>query len=128
MDRIRRAVLSQRGEGRGKVVVIIIIIVVIVFGVSKFYPPYKTYFELKKVVEDFMWANGHQGEVKIYADLPAKVAAVKGDLGAEDIVVTRSGNKYVATIDYVETVVLIPDKLEYDLEFHVEGFSRPINR
>ena len=124
MDRIRRVALSQRGEGRGKVVVGIIIVVLLVYGVSKFYPPYKTYFDLKKVVEDYMWANGHWGNEKIYNELTPKIAAVKEDLGADDIVVMKKNNKYIATIDYTETVVLIPDKLEHELQFHVEGFSK----
>lgn len=128
MDRIRRVLLSQRGEGRGKVVVGIIVVVLIVYGISKFYPPYKTYFEVKKVVEDFMWSNGSLGETKINSDLPGLVSAVKEDLGREDIIVKKVGNQYLATIDYVETVVLIPDKLEHELEFHVEGFSKPVKK
>lgn len=128
MDRIRRVLLSQRGEGRGKVVVGIIVVVLIVYGISKFYPPYKTYLEVKKVVEDFMWSNGSLGDTKINSDLPGLVSAVKEDLGREDIVVKKVGNQYLATIDYVETVILIPDKLEHDLEFHVEGFSKPVKK
>jgi len=128
MDRIRRALHSQRGEGRGKVVVGIIVVVLIVYGISKFYPPYKTYFEVKKTVEDFMWANGSLGEAKISSDLPKFVSEVKEDLGREDIVIKKVGNKYLATIDYSETVVLIPDKLEHELEFHVEGISRPVKK
>ena len=128
MDRIRRVVLSQRGEGRGKVIVGIIVIALIVYGVSKFYPPFRTYMDLKKVVEDFMWSNGSMGESNIYMHLPDMVTAVKADLGRDDIVVRKKGNKYIATIDYVETVVLIPDKLEHDLEFHVEGDSKIIKK
>ena len=128
MDRIRRVLLSQRGEGRGKVVVGIIIVVLIVYGVSKFYPPYKTYFDLKNVVEDFMWSNGRAGPDIIYSKLPAMVTDVKSDLGRDDIVVTKRGDKYVATIEYVETVILIPDKLEHELEFHIEKESSPIKK
>jgi hypothetical protein len=126
MNKIRRVLLSQRGEGRGKVVVGIIIVAVVVFGVSKFYPPIKTHMELKKVVEDFMASNGRAGENKIYAALPDKVTAIKKDLGRDDIIVTKRNNKYVVTIDYVETVVIIPDKYSRDLDFHIEAESRPI--
>ena len=126
MNRIRRVLLSQTGEGRGKVVVGIIIVVLIVYGINKFYPPYRTHIEMKKVVEDYMWANGHHGKEKIYTDLPKMVSEVKEDLGKDDIIVKKQGNKYVATMDYTETVVLIPDKLEHVLEFHVEGISKNI--
>ena len=128
MDRIRRTILSQKGEGRGKVVVGIIVVVLVIYGISKFYPPFKTHYELNKVVEDYMWANGHHGDTKIYTDLPKKVSAVKEDLGRDDIIVTKKGKKYYATIDYVETVILIPDKLEHELEFHVEGFSKDVKK
>jgi len=128
MNRIRRVLLSQRGEGRGKVVVGVIIVALVVFGISKFYPPYKTYIDLKKTVQDFMDANGRAGEEMIYAGLPDKVTAVKEDLGRDDIKVTKRGNKYVATIDYTETVIIIPDKFSRDLEFHIEAESRPIKK
>ena len=108
--------------------VMIIVIALVAYAASKYFPPVKRHMELKKVVEDYMWANGTGGERPILQKLPPKVSEVKEDLGRDDIVVKKVGNKYITSIDYTETVVLIPDKLEHELEFHVEGFSKPLNK
>ncbi|MBN1881383.1 MAG: hypothetical protein JW885_04350 [Deltaproteobacteria bacterium] len=125
MDRIRRTFFSQRGEGRGKTFAVIIVIAIIVYAAAKFFPPIKTHMDLKKVVEEYMWSNGGGSEEIILERLSPRIAAVKEDLGRDDIVIVKKGNQNYAMIDYTETVVLIPDMFEHELKFHVEGFSKP---
>ncbi len=123
-SKIRKLLLSERGEGRGKFLLTVIIIALTLYLAVKFVPPVVQYLEISKMTDDFVYQYGDEPNNTIRGGLGPKIKSIKSDLGADDIEITREGKKTTVTIDYSVKVVLIPDKYDKVLDFHIEKSNR----
>lgn len=123
-SKIRKLLSSERGEGRGKFFLTIIILASILYLAIKFVPPFAQYLKISSLTDDFVYQYGDEPDFTIRGGLGPKIKAIKSDLGSDDIEIIREGGKTTITIDYSVKVVLIPEKYDKVLDFHVEKSNR----
>jgi len=121
METMRKILSSAKGEGRFKTLLSLAVLAGFIYLGMKFVPPYIEYFKLSKFVEEFVYQYGDDGDEFIITNLPPKVQEIKSDLNADDIVIEHDGDTTIVSIDYSVVVVVIKDKYEKELFFHVEG-------
>ena len=122
--KIRRLLVSERGASRFKFLLTMIIIALAIYLVAKFLPPVMEYMKISKLTDDFIYQYGDEPDYTIVSSLGPKIRKIRSDLGADDIVITREGKKTTVTIDYSVKVVLIPDKYDKVLDFHIEKSNK----
>ena len=123
-SKIRKFLSGERGEGRGKLFFTIIIIALILYLAVKFVPPVVQYIKISKLTDDFVYQYGDAPDFTIRGGLGPKIKKIRSDLGSDDIEITREGKKTTLTIDYSVKVVLIPEKYDKVLDFHIEKSNR----
>jgi hypothetical protein len=122
--KIRRLLVSERGASRFKFLLTVIIIALAIYLIAKFLPPVMEHIKISKLTADFVYQYGDESNYTIKNSLGPKIRKIRSDLGADDIVITRKGKKTTVTIDYSVTVVLIPDKYDQVIDFHIEKSNR----
>ncbi len=113
-------VTSRNGASRIKTLITLAIIAAVIYTAIKFIPPYVDYLKLTNAAYDTMNSVGDKGDDVIMQRFMRMAKDVKPDLAPEDVTIER-GESGPATllIDYSVTVVLIKDKLEKVLNFHI---------
>jgi hypothetical protein len=123
-SKIRKFLLSERGVGRGKFLLTVIIIALVLYLAVKFVPPIVEYLKISKLTGDFVYQYGNEPDSTIRGGLGPKIKDIKNNLGADDIEITREGKKTTVTIDYSVKIVLIPNKYDKVLDFHIEKSNK----
>jgi hypothetical protein len=101
------------------------VVVAIIYAAIQFVPPVVDYLKLKNIAYDVMNSVGDKGDDKIMERLTNMANAADITLDPESIVINREeSGPATLVIDYSETVVLVKDKLEKTLNFHIEEKAR----
>jgi hypothetical protein len=117
---IMKFVTGRSGASRIKTLITLAIMAAVVYTAIKFIPPYVDYLKMKNAAYDTMNSVGDKGDDVILQRFMRMAKDIKPELAPENVTIER-GESGPATllIDYSVTVVLIKDKLEKVLNFHI---------
>ncbi len=125
MDGFVKSISGRHGRSKLATLFIIAIVLAIIYAVIQFIPPVVNYLKIKNIAYDVMNSVGDKGDDKILERLHNMANAADITLNPESIVIEREeSGPATLVIDYSETVVLVKDKLERTLNFHIEEKAR----
>jgi hypothetical protein len=125
MGGLVRSLGNERGKSKFATLLILAIIIAIIYTAIQFVPPFVNYLKLKNIAYDTMNSVGKKGSDAIMERVfhMAKNADIELDPETVTVVQEESGPATLV-IDYSETVVVIKDKFEKTLNFHIEETAR----
>ncbi len=116
---------NRRGRSGIATLFIIAVVVAIVYVVLKFVSPVADYLKMKNIAYEVMNSVGNKGDSQIMDKLMNMIKKTDIPVTAENVVIVREeSSPVVLVIDYSETVVILKDKLEKTLTFHIEETAR----
>ncbi len=125
MGGFMRSLGNERGKSKLATLLILAIIVFVFYSAIQFVPPVVDYLKMKNIAYDTMNSVGKKGNDAIL-DRVFSMARKSGiEVNPENVTVQQEeGGPATLVIDYSETVVIIKDKLEKTLNFHIEETAR----
>jgi hypothetical protein len=125
MGGFMRSVSDRRGKSRLGTLLIVAIVVAVIYAAIQFVPPISDYLKMKNIAYDVMNSVGNKGDSQILDRLFNMTKKAGIEITPENVVIVREeSSPVVLVIDYSKTVVLIKDKLEKTLNFHIEETAR----
>jgi hypothetical protein len=125
MGGFMRLIGDRRGRSGLATLLIIAVIVAVIYVVVKFVPPAADYLKMKNIAYEVMNSVGNKGDNQILDKLLNMTKKADIPITAENVVIVREeSSPVVLVIDYSETVVILKDKLEKTLTFHIEETAR----
>ena len=129
MSGFTRSLRNERGKSKLATLLILAVIAAIIYTIVKFVPPVVDYLQMKNIAYEVMNSTAKEG-TKTGSDAilqkffrMSKKAGIDVDPESVTILQEESGPPTIV-IDYSETVVLIKDKLEKTLNFHIEETAK----
>ncbi|MBN2225311.1 MAG: hypothetical protein JW765_11580 [Deltaproteobacteria bacterium] len=120
-----RSVSDRRGKSRLGMLLIVAVVAAVIYAVIQFVPPISDYLKMKNIAYDVMNSIGDKGDNQILDRLFNMTKKAGIEITPENVVIEREESRpVVLVIDYSKTVVLIKDKLEKTLNFHIEETAR----
>ena len=117
---IMKFVTGRSGASRIKTLITLAIMAAVVYTAIKFIPPYVDYLKMKNAAYDTMNSVGDKGDDVILQRFMRMAKDIKPELAPENVTIERGeSGPAMLLIDYSVTVVLIKDKLEKVLNFHI---------
>ncbi len=125
MDGFMKSIGGDRGKSKLATLFILAVIIAVFYGLIQFVPPVVDYLKMKNIAYDVMNSVGDKGNDAILERL-LRMAKKSGiEINPETVTIEQEeGGPATLIIDYSETVVLIKDKLEKTLNFHIEETAR----
>lgn len=125
MGGFMRSVSDRRGKSRLGMLLIVAVVAAVIYAVIQFVPPISDYLKMKNIAYDVMNSIGDKGDNQILDRLFNMTKKAGIEITPENVVIEREESRpVVLVIDYSKTVVLIKDKLEKTLNFHIEETAR----
>lgn len=124
-----RGFMSSLGNERGKsklaTLIILAVIVFVIYSAIQFVPPVVNYLKLKNIAYDTMNSVGKKGSDAILDRVFSMARKSSIELNPESVTIKQEeSGPATLVIDYSVTVVIIKDKLEKVLNFHIEETAR----
>jgi hypothetical protein len=125
MGGFMRSLGNERGKSKLATLLIIAIIVFVFYSAIQFVPPVVDYLKMKNIAYDTMNSVGKKGNDAILDRVFSMARKAGIEVNPENVTVQQEeGGAPTLVIDYSETVVIIKDKLEKTLNFHIEETAR----
>jgi hypothetical protein len=125
MDGFMKSIGGKEGKSKLAMLLILAVIGSILYSVIQFVPPVIDYLKLKNIAYDVMNSVGDQGNDVILDRLTQMTYKAGIQINPESVTIERDeSGPATLIVDYSETVVLIKDKLEKTLNFHIEERAR----
>jgi hypothetical protein len=120
-----RSLNNERGKSKFATLLTIAVIIAVIYSAIQFVPPVVDYLKMKNIAYDVMNSVGTKGNDAILERLfrMAKKSGIEVD--PENVsILQEEGGPATLVIDYSETVVVLKDKIEKTLSFHIEETAR----
>lgn len=125
MGGFMRSIGSERGRSKLAMLFTIAVVVAVIYAAIQFVVPVVGYLKMKNIAYDVMNSVGKKGDDQIMERLLNMTRSADIEISPENVVIEREeSGPAKLVIDYSETVVLIKDKLEKTLNFHIEETAR----
>jgi hypothetical protein len=125
MDGFMKSIGGKEGKSKLAMLLILAVIGAVLYSVIQFVPPVVDYLKLKNIAYDVMNSVGDQGNDVILDRLTQMTYKAGIQINPESVTIERDeSGPATLIVDYSETVVLIKDKLEKTLNFHIEERAR----
>lgn len=120
-----RSLSNERGKSKLATLIILAIIVGVIYSAIQFVAPVVDYLKMKNIAYDVMNSVGDKGNDQIMDRLFNMTKKSGIEVDPENVTIQREeGGPATLVIDYSETVVIVKDKLEQTLNFHIEEKAR----
>jgi hypothetical protein len=116
-----KSIGGERGKSKLATLLILAVIAAVIYGVVQFVPPLVEYLKVKNIAYEVMNSVGDKGNDVILDRFLRMSKKDDIQMDPENVTIEKSeSGKATLIVDYTRTVVLIKDKLQRDLTFHIE--------
>ncbi len=125
MGGFMRSIGNRHGKSRLATLITLAVIAAAIYAAIQFVPPVVEYLKMKNIAYDVMNSVGGKADSQILDKLFNMANSADIDITQENVVIEREeSGPATLVIDYSRTVVLIKDKLEKTLNFHIAETAR----
>jgi hypothetical protein len=125
MSGFTKSIGGERGKSKLATLIILAGIIAVIYGGLQFVPPVVDYLKMKNIAYDVMTSVGDKGNDAILERLFRMARQAGIEITPENVTIEKEeSGPATLIVDYSETVVLIKDKLEKTLNFHIEETAR----